>query len=131
MTQEIASPIAPVRAARVARPEWLVARVAAVVGLSIQGDSLLYGILPLAASGLGIPLGLVGLLLSANRLVRLISNTWASTLFERFGPRLPFIASAILGFLTALVYSASWGVVVFVLARMAWGIAWSGLRQGG
>ncbi len=107
------------------------ALVAAVVGLSIQGDSLLYGILPLAAEGLGIPLTLVGLLLSANRLVRLLSNTWASTLFEKFGPRLPFIASAVLGFVTALVYSAGWGVVVFVLARMAWGVAWSGLRQGG
>jgi len=105
--------------------------VSAVIGLSIQGDSLLYGILPLAAQGLGIPLGLVGLLLSANRLVRLISNTWASTLYERFGPRLPFMGSAILGFLTALAYGGSWGVVVFVLARMAWGVAWSGLRQGG
>jgi hypothetical protein len=129
VTQEIASPIAPVRAARVARPEWLVARVAAVVGLSIQGDSLLYGILPLAASGLGIPLGLVGLLLSANRLVRLISNTWASTLFERFGPRLPFIASAILGFLTALVYSAVWTGGPGVAGRLM-GLLWGIIRLG-
>ncbi|MBX3054053.1 MAG: MFS transporter [Caldilineaceae bacterium] len=128
MTPESTTSVAP---ARIARPAWLVALVAAVVGLSIQGDSLLYGILPLAAEGLGIPLGLVGLLLSANRLVRLVSNTWASTLYEKFGPRLPFIASAVLGFLTALIYSAGWGVVVFVLARMAWGVAWSGLRQGG
>lgn len=130
MTQESTTPVGT-RAERPDRPARLVALVAAVVGLSIQGDSLLYGILPLAASGLGIPLGMVGLLLSANRLVRLVSNTWASTLFERFGPRLPFIASAILGFLTALVYGGGWGIVVFVLARMAWGIAWSGLRQGG
>lgn len=115
----------------VTHPARLVALVAAVVGLSIQGDSLMYGILPLAADGLGIPLGLVGVLLSANRLVRLVSNTWASALFERFGPRLPFIGSAILGCLTALAYGAGWGIVVFVLARMAWGIAWSGLRQGG
>ena len=125
MSQETESPVAP------ARPDWLVALVAAVIGLSIQGDSLLYSILPLAAAGLGIPLGFVGVLLSANRLVRLISNTWASTIFERFGPRRPFIASAILGFLTALVYGGEWGVVVFVLARLAWGFAWSGLRQGG
>ena len=73
MTQESVSFVAPVRTAR---PEWLVLLVSAVIGLSIQGDSLLYGILPLAAAGLGIPLGLVGLLLSANRLVRLLSNTW-------------------------------------------------------
>ena len=127
MTQKTASALS----SDTARPEWLVLLVSAAIGLSIQGDSLLYGILPLAASGLGIPLGLVGLLLSANRLVRLISNTWASRLFERFGPRFPFIASAVLGFLTALVYGAGWGVVAFIVARMAWGVAWSGLRQGG
>lgn len=125
--QRISTPAAE----RTTRPEWLVVLVSTVVGLSIQGDSLMYGILPLAAEGLGIPLGLVGLLLSANRLVRLISNTWAGTLFERFGPRLPFIGSAVLGFLTALAYGAGWGVAIFVLARMAWGVAWSGLRQGG
>lgn len=128
MNQASAPAVAPVRAAR---PEWLVLLVSAVIGLSIQGDSLLYGILPLAAAGLGIPLSFVGLLLSANRLVRLLSNTWASTLFERFGPRLPFLAAAVLGFFTALAYGAQGGVVVFVLARLAWGVAWSGLRQGG
>ena len=131
MTHETQPTAAPVAPTRVARPEWLVLLVSAVIGLSIQGDSLLYGILPLAAQGLGIPLGLVGLLLSANRLVRLISNTWASTLYERFGPRLPFIGSAIIGFLTALAYCGSWSVVAFVVASMACGVSCSGLRYGG
>lgn len=107
-----------------------VVAVSTAVGLSIQGDSLLYGILPLAAPSLGISAPLVGLLLSANRLVRLFSNSAAAALFERMGPRMPFLAATILGSVTALLYGAGWGVGLFLLARLGWGIAWSGLRQG-
>jgi len=112
-------------------PTKLVMMVAVAVGLSIMGDSLMYGILPLEAENLGFTLSGVGLLLSANRLIRLLSNTWAGAVFERFGPRLPFIAATGLGFVAALVYGAGWGFVAFLLARIGWGIAWSGLRQGG
>jgi len=113
------------------RPEWLVMATAGVTGLCIVGDSLLYSLLPLEAGNLGIALPLVGVLLSANRLVRLISNTWVGMVFERLGPRIPFIGAALLGLLTTLVYGLRAGFVVFLAARMGWGIAWSGLRQGG
>jgi MFS family permease len=112
-------------------PQRLVFTVGLTIGLSILGDSFLYGNLPIEAENLGIALPLVGVLLSANRLVRLISNTWASTLFEKFGPRQPFIASTVLGLITTALYGAGWGFMVFLLARMGWGIAWSALRQGG
>ena len=96
-----------------------------------MGDSFLYGLLPLEAKNLGIALPLVGVLLSANRLVRLISNTWASAIFERLGPRTPFILAAVLSLITTALYGVGWGFVVFLLARLGWGIAWSALRQGG
>lgn len=105
--------------------------VGATVGLCILGDSLLYSILPLEAQNLGIPLPLVGILLSANRLVRLISNTWASAVFERMGPRGPFLGAVVLGVFSTALYGIAWGFFVFLLARILWGIAWSGLRQGG
>lgn len=113
------------------RPVLLVIQVASVVGFAIMGDSLLYGILPLAATALAISPQGVGILLSVNRLVRLVSNTWISSLFARFGPRAPFLAAAGLGTLTTLLYGLNWGFVTFVLARLGWGIAWSSLRQGG
>jgi MFS family permease len=109
----------------------LVIQVATVVGFAIMGDSLLYGILPLAAASLAIGPEGVGILLSVNRLVRLFSNTWISSLFARFGPRGPFLAAAGLGTLTTLIYGLNWGFLTFVLARLGWGIAWSSLRQGG
>jgi len=112
-------------------PQRLVFLVGLTIGLSILGDSFLYGNLPIEAENLGIALPLVGVLLSANRLVRLISNTWASSVFERFGPRKPFIASTVLALITTALYGVGWGFLVFLLARMGWGIAWSALRQGG
>lgn len=113
------------------KPEWLVLSVAVATGLSIMGDSLMYAILPLEAKNLGISLSLVGVLLSANRLIRLVSNTPVSLIFERLGPWRPFIGATVLGFVAALLYGTGWGFVVFLLARMGWGVAWSGLRQGG
>ena len=113
------------------KPQRLVFIVGLTIGLSILGDSFLYGNLPIEAENLGIALPLVGVLLSANRLVRLVSNTWASSVFEKFGPRKPFIASTVLALITTALYGVGWGFAVFLLARMGWGIAWSALRQGG
>lgn len=112
-------------------PTHLVATTSLVIALCILGDSLMYGILPLEAVNLGISLPLVGLLLSVNRLIRLISNSWASAVFERFGPKWPLVGATILGLFSTMLYGVGWGFVVFLGARMLWGIAWSGLRQGG
>jgi len=113
------------------KPDRLVLSIGATIGMCIVGDSLLYNILPLEAEHLGIAPALVGVLLSANRLVRLVSNTWVSAIFERLGPRWPFVAATVLSLVTTLLYGTGWGFLVFLLARAGWGIAWSGLRQGG
>lgn len=109
----------------------MVTAVGTVVALCIMGDSLMYSILPLYAPTIGIALPLVGVLLSANRFVRLLSNRWAGSAFERFGARLPFLFSVVLGLASTIAYAPATGFIVFLIARLAWGVAWSGLRQGG
>jgi MFS family permease len=109
----------------------LVVTVGSLIGLSIMGDSLMYSVLPLAAPGLGIPLPFVGVLLSINRLIRLISNGWASRAYERWGAHWPFLGSLGLGALATLSYGFAANLPVLVGGRGLWGIAWSGLRQGG
>ena len=47
------------------------------------------------------------------------------------GPKRPFAAATILALLTTAIYALGRGFVVFLPARMGWGIAWSALRQGG
>lgn len=113
------------------RPARLVSAVASVVGLCILGDSLLYSILPLEAENLGIPLTLVGVLLSVNRLIRLATNGWASLLFERWGPRSAFLFACCLGIASTALYGISRGFLLFLVARLLWGTAWSALRHGG
>jgi MFS family permease len=109
----------------------LVSAVGAAVALCILGDSLLYSILPLEATRIGIPLAFVGLLLSVNRLVRLATNGVASALFERWGAPHIFLAACVMGFISTVLYGLSTGILLFLLARILWGAAWSGLRQGG
>ena len=125
------SPLRVDRDPTVRHPAWFVSQVGVAIGLCILGDSLMYSILPLEAEALGIGLPLVGLLLSANRLIRLVSNSWAGLVFERQGPRRPFLWATAVSVLTTLTYGMGWGVPVFLVARMAWGVAWSNLRQGG
>ena len=115
---------------RLSPPTALVLVVSGAVGFAIMGDSLLYAILPLAAGELGLSPQQVGLLLSANRLVRLFSNSWLSAIFARFGPYRAFVISSILGVLTTAAYGLQFGFIVLLLARIGWGISWSGLRQG-
>jgi MFS family permease len=113
------------------RPVWLVVAAGSTIGLCIVGDSLLYSVLPLAAPELGISLTQVGILLSANRLVRLATNGWAAAFFERWGPYPSFLLACIIGLISTALYGINYGFALFLLARLLWGTAWSGLRQGG
>ena len=110
---------------------YAVAPTAAV----IMGDSLMYVVLPVAASefGAGDQLGLstsfwIGAALSINRFVRLASNAFAAFVYQRFGVRWPFVASIGLGALTTLAYGLGSGLTVLLLARAAWGVSYSCMR---
>ena len=110
---------------------YAVAPTAAV----IMGDSLMYVVLPVAASefGAGDQLGLstsfwIGVALSINRFVRLVSNAFAALVYQRFGVRWPFVASIGLGALTTLAYGLGSGLAVLLLARAAWGVSYSCMR---
>ncbi len=118
--------------ARRSPPYWRpVVQAGVVVGLAIMGDSLLYTLLPLEAATLGLTLPWVGVLLSANRLVRLVANTAVAAVFARRGPHRPFFVATVLALVTTALYGVAPGASVFLLARLGWGVAWSALRQGG
>jgi len=101
----------------------------------IMGDSLMYIVLPVAAVEFGVAgqLGLsvsfwIGLALSINRFIRLVSNSFAASVFQRFGVRWPFVASIALGSLTTLAYGLGSGLALLLLARAAWGVSYSHMR---
>ena len=101
----------------------------------IMGDSLMYVVLPVAAVefGAGDQFGLaasfwIGLALSINRFIRLLSNAFAASVYQRFGMRWPFVASIAVGALTTLAYGLGSGLVLLLLARAVWGISYSHMR---
>jgi MFS family permease len=92
------------------------------------GDQLLYAVLPVMHEAMGIPVTAVGLILSANRLVRLGTTRLSGYVIDRFGRRWPFIGSLLLGGVTTIAYGVLSGVWTFLIARLLWGTAWSFLR---
>ena len=101
----------------------------------IMGDSLMYVVLPVAAVDFGIHerFGLgaafwIGLALSINRFVRLVSNALAASVYQRFGVRWPFVVSVAVGALTTLAYGFGSGPVSLLVARAVWGVSYSHMR---
>ena len=105
--------------------------VTAIVGAVIMGDSMIYAVLPSNVSAFGVSAGLVGVLLSANRFVRLASNPLADRLFRRFGIEKPLAAAVVLSIGTTLAYGLGPGFAVLLIVRLLWGLCYSILRLGG
>jgi MFS family permease len=111
-------------------PRWVVVVSLAVAG-TLPGDSLLYAVLPIVWSELGLELWMVGVLLSANRLVRLVTNPIAGWCVERTGMRGPFLVAIFASVGTTAAYALGSGFALLLLARVLWGVCWSFLRLGG
>ena len=103
-----------------------VALAATVMGVSVMGDSMIYAVLPSRLGDFGLTAGVgVGLILSANRWIRLASNAWAAWVYTRFGLRGPFLASVGLAMVTTAAYGLFQGFWPLFLARIGWGICFS------
>jgi MFS transporter, DHA1 family, multidrug resistance protein len=111
-------------------PRWVVV-VSVATGAAILGDSLLYAVLPVIWADLGLQAGMVGLILSANRFVRILTNPVAGWVVGRIGIRLPFVVAVFVAAATTLAYGLGLGIAVFLVARALWGACWSVLRLGG
>lgn len=105
--------------------------VSAAVALSLLGDQMIYVVLPVVHDSVGVPVVAVGLLLSANRWVRLLTNSLASVVVARWGRLGPFVGALVLGGVTTIAYGVVHGVWVFLIARLLWGAAWSFIRLEG
>ena len=108
------------------KPSVLSASVSAFASL---GDSFLYTVLPVNALQMNVPVVWIGFLLSINRFVRLIANPLFAYLFNRFGFKLLTIMAALLSVLTTFSYSIATGILVWIIARITWGLCFSALRM--
>jgi MFS family permease len=99
--------------------------------LSLMGDATLYTVLPTHASEAGIALIQVGVILSANRIVRLFLNGPMGLAYDRSRRRRLFIVAIFVGALSTALYAATYGFWPLLVGRLLWGLAWSGIWVGG
>ena len=109
-------------------------RVALLLGigtfLALFSDTAMYIVLPVNTASAGILLSQVGLMLSANRIVRIFLNGPGGLLIERLPRRRVLLAAQVFGICASLLYllTGFWPVLA---GRLLWGIAWVGLWIGG
>ena len=105
--------------------------VALAAALALLGDSTLYVVLPAEAGRLGLTGLEVGLLLSLNRVVRIVLSEPAGWLLQRWGPREALVLALALAAVTTFVCGQATGATfaLFLAARLVWGFAWSLVRH--
>lgn len=92
------------------------------------GDVLLYPILQIYGKEMGFSVFVIGLLLSVNRFVRIIANTPIANLVDSIGMKKILIICSSLAVITTIFYGLKLGVTTFFIARIIWGLSYSGLK---
>lgn len=114
-------------------PRFILNLLGIGTAISLLGDATLYTVLPHPdiVKQLGITLSMVGLLLGANRAVRLILNGPVGVLYDRMPRRGLLITSLSLGACSSIFYALGHGFWPLLMGRILWGLAWAILWVGG
>ena len=114
-------------------PRFILNLLGIGTAISLLGDATLYTVLPHPdiSAQLGITLSMVGLLLGANRAIRLILNGPVGILYDRMPRRGLLITALALGACSSIFYAVANGFWPLLLGRIFWGFAWSLLWVGG
>ena len=107
---------------------WL---TAFIVSVSLLGDGMIYTILPSSPEFFNIKIWQIGILLSANRIVRLVTNEIAGRLVNNDPTMRPLVFAAFLACLITFSYIIPWGFYGILFSRLLWGACFSLLRIEG
>jgi DHA1 family inner membrane transport protein len=97
---------------------------AACLGVVWPGDVVLYVVLPLYAADFGLDALAIGLLLSVNRVVRILGYGWVSPLARRYGAKALTATACLAAAVSTLGYGLLDGFILLFAARVLWGGAW-------
>ena len=113
----------------------LASRPTVLIGLatafSLLGDQMLYSVLPTYFTSIGLVPYQVGVILSANRFIRLITNHLAEQLCRRVRLGALTVLAFGVGALVTYAYAVVTHFGLLVVARLTWGLCWSFIRQIG
>ena len=98
------------------------------LGFTLPTDTVLYLLLPLHAASFGVTLAEAGVLLAANRLVRIVGYGWVARGYETHGPRTACIAAVLGSAAASLAYALLPGVWCLLVARLTWGLSFAAMN---
>lgn len=99
-----------------------------VMAFAGLGDALLYPVLPVYGKDLGFSVFFIGILLSINRFVRILTNTHIANMVKKIGMRNILLITSSLSVITTFMYGLKLGLITFLIARLFWGLSYSGLK---
>ena len=97
---------------------------AACLGLVWLGDALIYVVLPLYPAVFGVETAAIAILLSANRVIRILGYGGVSPLARRFGANTLTAFACAAAALSTLAYGLTTGFALLFVARLMWGGAY-------
>lgn len=109
-----------------------VVTIALITAISLLGNEMLFIVLPIYWKFFGLTsLWQVGVLLSANRIIRLPLNPLVGWCYQKINKRNGILIAVILAIISTFSYGVVKGFWLLLTMRIIWGIAWSFLRLGG
>ena len=96
-----------------------------IMSLALLGDALLYAVLPVYAEDFGLTLPWVGVMLSANRFVRVFAYGLLARLTQVAGMRRMCILAAITATASTALYGFGQGPAAILFARVLWGLTYA------
>ena len=101
---------------------------AMALGLSLPADVVLYLLLPMYASQFGVTLAEAGMLLAANRLVRIAGYGFVARFYARNGDRLTCTIAVAAAAVCGLGYATLSGFWALLPLRLIWGLCFAMLN---
>lgn len=106
--------------------------VAIITAVSVLGNEMLFVVMPIYWKFFGLTsLWQIGVLLSANRLIRIPINSLVGWCYEKISKRNGLLIAVFAATVSTYSYGILKGFWLLLMMRVLWGIAWSFLRLGG
>ena len=101
---------------------------ALALSFALPGDTLLYLLLPLYAASFGVTLPEAGILLAANRLVRIAGYGWVGRVYAARGPRAACLLATVGAIVSTFMYAVASGLWPLLIARLMWGLSFAAMN---
>ncbi len=98
------------------------------LAMALTGDQLLYIVLPLSTEAFGVSIVWVGILLSANRWIRVALYSEVARFGNRVGPRTLTMIAALGAVASTAAYGFLEGGPLLLVARIVWGLSFAALN---